>query len=105
MPSIATPMWAVSLLILAVGAAVFGRRIVGVIDRRSVSWPSAWLKTAVIVVVLIGLVVLGPSFVLTLEPVSAMSRTTQEIIGAGVWTAGLALGIAGLWWLHRRSRI
>ncbi len=105
MPSLAAALWAVSLLILAVGAVVFGSRIVGVIDRRSVSWLDAWLRTAVIVVALIGLVALAPSFVLTWEPVSAMSRTTQEMIGAGVWTLGLTLGIAGLWWLHRGSRI
>ena len=105
MLSLTAALWVVSLLVLAVGVVVFGRRIVGVIDRRSVSWTGAWLKTAVIVVALIGLVVVAPSFVLTLKPVSAMSRTAQEMIGTGVWTAGLGLGIAGLWWLHRRSRI
>ncbi len=68
---------------------VFGRRVVAVIDRRTVSWVDAWAKTVVIVVTLIVSIVIVPAKVLELGAVQDMSRAAQDLITVGLWSGAL----------------
>jgi hypothetical protein len=101
------PPWvAITLLVLAlVFVAVFGARVIRVIDRRTVSWFDAWLKTTVIVAYFTVFTVVLPSFVLQTSAVSSLSRTMQELVGSGVWAVGLGFGLWGLWYAQRTDRI
>lgn len=100
--------WA-QLGILAVVAAaflvVFGRRVVAVIDRRTVSWVDAWAKTVVIVVALIVSIVIVPAKVLELGAVQDMSRAAQDLITLGLWSGALVVALLVLWYAHRERRI
>jgi mono/diheme cytochrome c family protein len=106
LPNLATMAFTTAfLLALAVVAIVLGPRVVAVIDRRTVPWFDAWMKTSVIVVGMIAGVVFAPSLVLTWEPVTRLPRTVQELLGSGIWAGALAVGILALWYAHRESRI
>ena len=100
--------WA-QLVILAAAAVVFllvfGRRVVAVIDRRTVSWVDAWAKTVVIVVALIVSIVIVPAKVLELGAVQDMSRAAQDLITVGLWSGALSVALLVLWYAHRERRI
>lgn len=85
--------------------AVFGRRVVAVIDRRTVSWLDAWVKTLVIVVALVVSIVIVPAKVLELGAVQDMSRAAQDLITLGLWSGALAVSLLVLWYAHRERRI
>ena len=84
---------------------VFGRRVVAVIDRRTVSWVDAWAKTVVIVVGIILSVVIVPAKVLELGAVQDMPRAAQDLIAVGLWSGALAFTLLALWYTHRERRI
>lgn len=89
-----------ALLAVATARWTFGR-----IDRLTVSWSRAWMKTLVIVVGIATFVVVIPGWVMTLQFVADLDRTMQDLVGSGVFGAGLLLS---LWLLHvaqRDSRI
>ena len=86
-------------------AVVLGRYTFGRIDRLTVPWRVAWLKTLVIVVGITALVVILPGWVMTLESVADMDRMAQDLVGTGVFGAGLGASLWLLWWAHRESRI
>ena len=90
---------------LLVSAVAFAPRIVGVIDRRTVPWTTAWMKTVVIVVGMILLTTFIPSWVIESEALKDTSRTTRDLITVGVWTVGLGAGLWALWLAQRDRRI
>jgi mono/diheme cytochrome c family protein len=93
------------LLALAVAALVLGPRVVGSVDRLSLSWLDAWMKTAVIVVGIVVATVVVPSVVMKTETVGRLPRLTQDLIGSGLWAGGLAVGLGALWWARRENRV
>ena len=84
---------------------VFGRRVVAVIDRRTVSWADAWAKTVVIVVASIVSIVIVPAKVLEIGAVQDMSRAAQDLITVGLWSGALSVALLVLWYAHRERRI
>lgn len=89
-----------ALLGVATAKYTFGR-----IDRMTVSWSKAWMRTLMIVVGITALVVVIPGWVMTLQFVADLDRTMQDLVGSGVFGAGLLLS---LWLLHlaqKSSRI
>lgn len=93
------------LLAAAAVAVVLGPRFAGRIDRLTLPWLDAWMKTALIVVFFIVFTVYAPSRVLQLETVAGLDRIVQDIIGTGLWLLGLAIGLWALWYAHRDRRI
>lgn len=75
------------------------------IDRKTVPWPKAWARTTIIVLYFIAFTVVLPSLVIKSPTVAALPRTAQQLIGAGIWTAGLGIGLWGLWWAQRSERV
>lgn len=92
-------------LAAAAAVLVLSPRIVSVIDRLDVPWLDAWLRSAIIVVYFVVATVVVPSVVLQSETVSRLDRPIQDVIGVGLWTGGLAVGLLGLWYTHRERRI
>ena len=92
-------------LAAAAGLLVLSPRIVSTIDRLDVPWLDAWLRSGIIVVYFIVATVVVPSVVLQSETVSRLDRPIQDVIGVGLWTGGLAVGLLGLWYTHRERRI
>ncbi len=84
---------------------VFRRRIFGVMDRRTLPWFDAALKTAVIVIGMILLTTIIPARVIESSAVRDLSREAQDLITLGFWAVGLFGGLWVLWWAHRESRI
>ncbi len=95
----------VALVPVLIAAVVFASRLVGRIDRLSVSRFDAWLKTAVIVAVLVLTTVILPDFLLTLSAVTSLDRWIQDLIGVAAWSGALFFCLWGLWYAHRESRI
>lgn len=85
------------IVVTAVLAVALGKYTFGRIDRLNVRWSVAWLKTLVIVVGITTLVVIIPGWVMTLQAVSDLDRVMQDVVGSGVFGAGLLLS---LWLLH-----
>jgi mono/diheme cytochrome c family protein len=79
--------------------------IEAVTDRLDLPWLNAWAKSAVIVIWFVLFTVFVPSWVLQSDSVAKMADTTQDLVGAGVWSAGLVLGIETLWWAQREKRV
>lgn len=84
---------------------VFRKRIFGVMDRRTLPWFDAALKTAVIVIGMILLTTIIPARVIESSAVRDLSREAQDLITLGFWAVGLFGGLWVLWWAHRESRI
>lgn len=85
-----------------------GRRSRGLfpeIDRVHLSWPKAWLKTAVIVVYFVVATVWLPSRIVQAGFVARLPRFARDLIGSGAWLIPMALGIYALWWAERNRRI
>jgi uncharacterized membrane protein YidH (DUF202 family) len=95
----------VIVLLLVVGAVVFGKRIIAVHDRRTLPWLDGWLKSGVIVVGMILVTTIVPARVIESGAVRDLSREVQDLITLGVWSVGLFGGLWVLWWAHRESRI
>lgn len=93
------------IVVTAVLAVALGKYTFGRIDRLNVSWSVAWLKTLVIVVGIIALVAVIPGWVMTLEVVADMDRALQDVVGSGVFGAGLILSLWLLYVAQRSSRI
>lgn len=92
-------------LAAATGLLVLAPRIVSTIDRLDVPWLDAWLRSGIIVVYFVVATVVVPSVALQTETVSRLDRPIQDVIGVGLWTGGLAVGLLGLWYTHRERRI
>ncbi len=90
---------------VAAGALVLAPRIVSTIDRLDVPWLDAWLRSGIIVAYFVIATVVVPSMVLQSETVSRLDRPVQDVIGVGLWSGGLAIGLLGLWYTHRERRI
>lgn len=93
------------LLAGAAVAVVLGPRFAGRVDRLTMPWLDAWLKTALIVVFFVIFVVVAPSLVLQTETVAGLDQIVQDIIGTGLWFVGLGVGLWALWYAHRDRRI
>ena len=93
------------LLAGAAVAVVLGPRFAGRIDRLTVPWFDAWMKTAIIVAFFIIFTVFIPSMVLQTQTVAGLDRIFQDIIGTGLWVLGLGIGLWALWYAHRDRRI
>ncbi len=89
------------IVITFVVAVFFGRTTVSRIDRLTVPWRVAWLKTAVIVVGIITLVGILPGWVMTLEAFGDLDRIAQDLVGSAVFGAGL---LVSLWLLARAQK-
>jgi hypothetical protein len=74
-------------------------------DRRTLPWFDAALKTAVIVIGMILLTTIIPARVIESSAVRDLSREAQDLITLGFWAVGLFGGLWVLWWAHRESRI
>jgi hypothetical protein len=90
---------------LLAGAVLAAPRIIGVNDRRDISWTDAWLKTSVIVVVLIGVTTVLPARVIEADALRDLSRNARDLITVGVWSVGYGAALFGLWYAHRKNRI
>lgn len=103
----AIPGWLKIAGLAAIGVWLLAMspRIIAVGDRLELPWLDAWAKSAVIVIWFVLFTVFVPSWVLQSDSVSKMADTTQDLVGVGVWSAGLVLGIWTLWWAHREKRV
>ncbi|MCB1000525.1 MAG: cytochrome c [Acidimicrobiales bacterium] len=90
---------------LGVAGLAMAPRITGEVDRRTMPWLDAWMRTAIIVVGFIVFTVYVPAKVLESETVAKLDRPVQDIIGSGLWLMGLAGGLLALWYAHRQRRI
>ncbi len=90
---------------LGVAGLAMAPRVTGEVDRRTMPWLDAWMRTAIIVVGFIVFTVIVPAKVLESETVSKLDRRLQDVIGSGLWLMGLVGGIAALWYAHRQRRI
>ena len=93
------------IIVTAVLAVALGKYTFGRIDRLNVSWSVAWLKTLVIVVGITAVVAVIPGWVMTLQVVAGLDKIGQEIVGTGVFGAGLVLSLWLLAVAQRSSRI
>lgn len=102
-----TNMGAIVAYLLAAGVAglVLAPRLLSENSRLNTPWLDAWLKTAVIVTAVVFLTIIIPDWALKRGPVTKLSRFSQDLIGTGLWVAGLSALLAGLWYAHRESRI
>lgn len=94
-------------LALAAGVIllVLAPRLLSANDRLSVPWLDAWLKTASIVIAVYLLVIYIPNWALTTSTVAGLSRFGQDLIGTSLWSLGVGVLLAGLWYAHRESRV
>jgi len=95
-------VWWLSFL---VGLGVVAPYILSANDRLQTPWLDAWLKTGVIFVAAVVLLVFIPDWAIRTKTVAGLSRTSQDIIGVGLWGTGLVLFLGGLWLSHKESRI
>jgi len=93
------------LLAAAVGGLVLYPRLASQNSRLEVPWLDAWLKTAAIVAAVILLVVVIPDWALKTSAVSKLPRAGQDLIGLGLWGAGLGVVLGALWYAHKESRV
>jgi mono/diheme cytochrome c family protein len=106
LPAAATWTMIIAFVIaIGLGALVLGPRIIGVNDRREITWLDAWMKTGVIVVVAIFATTWVPAKALELGVVQDMPRTAQDLIAVGLWGGALVGLLLGLWYAHRERRI
>lgn len=98
-------MVAAFLLAAAIGAYVLSPRVVARIDRVTVPWLDAWIRTGIIVVYFVIATVVVPSAALQTEAVGRLPRAAQDVIGSALWLGGLAVGLIALWAAHRDRRI
>ena len=96
--------WGLLIGVIAIFVVNF-KRIIGVIDRRTVPWSVAWMKSGVIVIAMILLTTIIPARALEVQAVIDMPREVQDLIAVGLWTIGLGGGLWALWWAHRERRI
>lgn len=90
---------------VAVLALVARRRVFGPNERTETSWLDAWLKAIVIVVFVVFFTIYLPSYIIGTSTVSDMNRNAQDLIGAGVWGAGMGATLLGLWYAHKEKRV
>lgn len=93
------------LLAAAVGGLVLYPRLASQNSRLEVPWLDAWLKTAAIVAAVVLLVVVVPDWALKTSAVSKLPRAGQDVVGLGLWGAGLGVVLAALWYAHKESRV
>jgi len=93
------------LIAIAVVAGVMAPRLVATTDRLNLTWLDAWLKTSVIVAYFVLGTVVVPSLILELGAIASLPRLVRDVIGLGVWGGAVGLGLWGLWWAQRRSRV
>lgn len=106
LPSIANLSWILAMLIgIGVAGLVLGPRAVARIDRLDVSWPTAWLKSSIIVVSIIVATVLIPNWVINLQAVADLSKPWPDLIAVALWGAGFGACLLVLWRADRQSRI
>ncbi len=90
---------------LAGGALALAPRVVDANDRLDFPWLDAWLRTALIVIAVIVFVVYIPSWALQTETVGKLGDFGQQVIGVGLWAAGLGVVLGALWYAHKENRI
>ncbi len=90
---------------VAVALFVMSPRLIGQVDRLSLPWLDAWMRSALIVVSMVLAVAIIPSMVLKTETVARLDRAVQDVIGLVLWGGGLLAGLGALWWFHRDRRI
>ena len=98
-------IWVAFIVALGAIGLVLGPRLVGVIDRRTVPWPDAWLKTGAIVVGTVVATTILPAKVLESTTVEKLPRAVQDLLAVGIWVVALAGSAWALWYAHRESRI
>ncbi len=89
----------------AAGLFVLGPRVISPVNRLAMPWLDAVLRSIAIVLFLVLGTTFVPSIVLRTAPVSRLARPIQDLIGTGLWLGALGVGLAGLWWAHRKDRI
>lgn len=96
----------VAYLVAAVGVGlVLAPRLISANSRLAVPWLDAWLKTAAIVVGVVLATVVIPDWALKTSSVAKLGRFGQDVIGVGLWGAGLVAVLLSLWYAHRESRV
>lgn len=92
-------------LVFIVFSAVFWKPILRPLDRLDSTWSHAVLKSIGIFLFIVLAIVMIPAWVLQSDSVAKTDRIVQDLIGSGVWLAGLGLALGGLVVAHRSSRI
>lgn len=106
LPILANYAWIAAFLIAAgLAALVLGPRVIAAHDRRTLPWPDAWMKTAVIAVGAILVTTIVPARVLELETVQELPRAAQDLIAVGLWSFGVGATILALWYAWRENRV
>lgn len=106
LPALANMGSIVAFLLAAVVAGlVLYPRLASQNSRLDVPWLDAWLKTAAIVAAVILLIVVVPDWALKTSAVSKLPRAGQDVVGLGLWGAGLGVVLAALWYAHKESRV
>jgi mono/diheme cytochrome c family protein len=98
-------VWVAFLVALGAVGLVLGPKLVGVIDRETVPWPTAWLKTGAIVVGTVVATTILPAKVLASPTVEKLPREIQDLLAVGVWVFALGGSAWALWYAHRESRV
>jgi len=106
LPALSNVTYLLTFLIVAgLILLVLAPRILSENDRLHVSWLDAWLKTAVIVSVVILLTVVIPDWAIRHDEVTKLSRFSQDLVGVSLWGFGMVFVTWSLWYAHRRSRV
>ena len=102
-----TDFTALVAYVIAGGVAllVLAPRITSANDRLQTPWLDAWLKSGLIVIGFIVFTVFVPDWAMQTETVSKLDRRVQDLVGTGLWVAGLAAGLWALWYAHREDRV
>jgi mono/diheme cytochrome c family protein len=93
------------LIAIAIALWVLAPRIIGVIDRGSVSRLDAALKGSLIVIYFAVTTVFLPSLLLSTEVMGRLPQGLQDFVATAVWAGALGIGVLGLWWFQRQDRI
>ena len=71
--------------------------------KRTFTWPRTYAIGAVIALAVVVLTVWLPSQLL--DRLASSSRSTQDLLGAGLWVVGLVAVLVTLRWAQRSGRI
>lgn len=103
-PEVSLALVGLGFLVAAAAAAfVVGPLVLARNDQLQMSWVDATLKGVIIIgyFIVAGLII--PGRLMELDQVTSLSRQMQYLVGASVWTGGMAVGLGALWWAGRKG--
>lgn len=106
LPTAAATVWRIGIWLAVLASLVVAvPTVLARSDGAAISWSSAWLKAALIVVFFAVATVWLPSAILEIGAVATAPRVVQDLIGSGVWMIALVAGLFGLRWAQKDRRI